>query len=137
MYFNFFIQPNSHDILLDNDAFQLRTLYAGLPQHHIDDYIAVLTEENALKSALDWYRATVGENAPAVTFGPVDVPTLYVWGSADPALCEDGAYLTENHVTGPYRFEILEGVNHWVPENAAETLSTAILEHLVAFPAGE
>jgi len=135
MYFGFFIQPNSHELLLANDAFQLRALYAGLPEHHIDDYLAVLTQENALKHALDWYRANVGDDAPEVTFDPVTVPTLYVWGDEDSALCEDGAYLTENYVTGPYHFEIFEGIDHWVPEMAAERLSSRILDHLSAYPA--
>ena len=133
MYFDFFIQPNSHDILLANDAFQLRTLYAGLPEHHIEDYLSVLTQENAHKLALDWYRANVGENAPETTFAAVEVPTLYVWGDADAALCQDGALLTENYVTGPYRFEIFEGVDHWVPETAADRLSAVLLEHLATY----
>ena len=55
---------------------------------------------------------------------------MYIWSDGDPALCIDGALLTEEYVDGPYRFEIIEGVNHWVPELAAEKVSALLLEHL-------
>jgi len=55
---------------------------------------------------------------------------MYVWGDGDTALCRDGAVLTEKFVSGPYRFEVLAGVNHWVPELAADRLNELLLEHL-------
>ena len=38
--------------------------------------------------------------------------------------------LTERHATGPYRLEVLDGVDHWVPEREPERLAALILEHL-------
>jgi hypothetical protein len=35
-------------------------------------------------------------------------------------------------VSGPYRFETLDGVSHWVPEEAPETLNSLLLSHLRA-----
>jgi hypothetical protein len=37
-------------------------------------------------------------------------------------------------VQAPYRFEILQGVSHWIPEEAPDQLSTWLLEHLAAHP---
>jgi hypothetical protein len=35
-------------------------------------------------------------------------------------------------VTGPYRFEVLEGLSHWIPEVAPDELGRMTLEHLAA-----
>ena len=37
---------------------------------------------------------------------------------------------TAAHVDGPYRFEVIEGVSHWVPEEAADRLNELLLSHL-------
>jgi len=57
-------------------------------------------------------------------------PTLYVWSTEDDALGPVAARATEEHVTGPYRLVVLEGVDHWIPEREPERLAEAILEHL-------
>ena len=44
-----------------------------------------------------------------------------------------GAERTADYVTGPYRFEILAGVSHWVPETAADDLNRLLLEHLTTY----
>ena len=37
-------------------------------------------------------------------------------------------------VSGPYRFEVLAGVSHWIPETAPGELNRLLLEHLAAHP---
>ena len=61
------------------------------------------------------------------------MPTLYVWGDGDPALGREAAEGTAAHVRGPYRFEPLPGVGHWVPETASSLFTTLLLEHLAAY----
>jgi pimeloyl-ACP methyl ester carboxylesterase len=58
------------------------------------------------------------------------MPTLYVWSDQDPSLGRDAAEATASLVTGPYRFEVLEGVGHWIPELAADPFTALLLEHL-------
>jgi pimeloyl-ACP methyl ester carboxylesterase len=41
-----------------------------------------------------------------------------------------GAEATERFVAAPYRFEILEGVSHWVPELASDAVNRFLIEHL-------
>ena len=60
------------------------------------------------------------------------MPTLFVWSDQDPAIGPEGAYATERYVTGPYRFVVLEGVGHWIPEMAADRFSAELLSHLAA-----
>ena len=91
-------------------------------------YLAVLTRPGALTAALNWYRAMDGcrlGDLPLVT-----VPTLYVWSSDDAALGRPAAEASEKFVAGDYRFVVLDGVNHWIPEAAPEELARLLLEHL-------
>ena len=61
---------------------------------------------------------------------PVSGPTLFVWGSEDLALGETAAPRTAEYVTGPYRFERLEGKSHWLVEEVPELISTLLLRQL-------
>ena len=73
---------------------------------------------------MNWYRALVHE------FGdlpPVRVPTTYVWSTADPAIGPACAERCSDFVDAPYRFVVLEGGSHWIPEENADALADAIL----------
>ena len=130
-YFDVFVQPDSEDAFLANDRALLRGIYAGIDEAAVDEYVRVLGSKPALGAALNWYRANIGDrNLQGPALGPVEVPTMFTWSDGDTALCIDGALLTEEYVSGPYRFEVLEGVNHWIPDLAAEAMSTVLLEHL-------
>ena len=128
-YIQVFRGSGAEKTLLDDNARRLRQIYEHrVPDHHVDDYVQRLTEPGALTAALNWYRASQLGGA----IGPVTVPTLYVWSTEDVAIGSTAAFATEQHVTGPYRFEMLEDVSHWIPEEAPDTMSRLILEHLVA-----
>lgn len=114
--------------LLADDAAALRLAFAGLPDAAADDYVAVLSEPGALVAAIDWYRSMSGRASAATP--PSSVPTAYLWGDQDPALGRGAAEATAELVTGPYRFEVLEGVGHWIPELAAARLHAVLLPHL-------
>ncbi|MCY3842405.1 MAG: alpha/beta hydrolase [Acidobacteria bacterium] len=133
-YFDLFIQPDSEDGFLANDQALLRGLYAGMGDDAVAEYLRVLGSKPALGAALDWYRANIGDrNLQRPATGAVTVPTMFTWSDGDTALCIDGAVLTEEYVDGPYRFEVLEGIDHWIPEMAAEKLSALLVEHLTQY----
>ncbi|MFD8216692.1 alpha/beta fold hydrolase [Streptomyces sp. NPDC059697] len=121
--------PATEDDMLANDAEKLRAMYAGrVPQASVDAYIRHLSQPGALTAALNWYRAGRPERA----IGVIEVPTLYVWSTQDTAFGPAAAQETGQWVKGPYRFEDLQGVSHWIPEEAPETLNHLLLEHLQA-----
>jgi pimeloyl-ACP methyl ester carboxylesterase len=121
--------PATEKRMLANDAQELRALYAGkVPQDGAEAYVRHLSQPGALTAALNWYRA----GRPDGAIGVIDVPTLYVWSTEDGAFGPAAAQETGRWVDGPYRFETLQGVSHWVPEEAPETLSRLLLEHLRA-----
>jgi pimeloyl-ACP methyl ester carboxylesterase len=101
---------------------------SGLPEKHKAEYQAVLDGREAITSTLNWYRA--GPLTPPGRLGPVGVPTLYVYASADIALGRLAADLTARYVTGGYRYEVLEGASHWIPEAAPDVVVKLLLEHL-------
>lgn len=116
----------------DGNGEGLRALFAdsGIDADTVEEYIDVLSRPGALTAALNWYRANDlrGLNGPEV----VIVPTLYVWSTEDIALGRVAAEATADHVTGPYRFEVLEGVSHWIPDVAADRLNPLLLDHFAA-----
>ncbi|MEV7552201.1 alpha/beta fold hydrolase [Amycolatopsis sp. NPDC089917] len=79
----------------------------------------------ALTGGLNWYRAMFLQS-PAGLRGRVSVPTTHVWSDGDTALSRRSAELAGQYVDGEYRLEILTGVSHWVPEEAAATLAAII-----------
>ncbi|HEY5023864.1 MAG TPA: alpha/beta hydrolase [Acidimicrobiales bacterium] len=95
-------------------------------------FVAAMLEPGALTGALNWYRATEPNSLTDV--GAITVPTLYVWSDQDIALGRTAAEATVDWVAGPYRFEVLEGVSHWIPETAPQELNGLLLEHLAAHP---
>jgi pimeloyl-ACP methyl ester carboxylesterase len=92
-------------------------------------YLRALAEPGALTAALAWYRAQSAADLDGL--GPITAPTLHVWSDADPALGPVATRATAQHVAGPYRLEVLEGVGHWVPEAAPDRLAELLLGHLV------
>lgn len=123
----------AEELLLGDDAAGLRGVFGGQPSVDADRYVSLMQEPGVLTKCLNWYRAQ--DLADIADVGPTTVPTLYVWSDQDLALGRWAAEATASHVSAPYRFEVLPGVSHWVPEEAPDQLSTWLLEHLAAHPA--
>jgi pimeloyl-ACP methyl ester carboxylesterase len=96
----------------------------------VEEYVALFNEPGAMTAALNWYRAASLVDISAMR--PVTTPTMYVWSDQDVALGWEAAEATGGYVEGPYRFEVLEGVSHWVPEEVPDRLGALLLEHLQA-----
>ena len=116
--------PSAEEQLLNGG---LDSVFA-IPAVDAERYVQKMREPGALTAALSWYRAQ--SLADLEGLGPITVPTMHVWSDDDAALGPTAAHATGGHVDGPYRFEVLEGVSHWIPEQAAERLSSLLLEHL-------
>jgi pimeloyl-ACP methyl ester carboxylesterase len=128
-YTQFFRQTRTAERkLLADDAEALRRIYERrVPQSRVDEYVQRLSEPGALTAALNWYRAT---KLSAMDVGPITVPTLYLWGTEDVAVGSTAAMATENYVTGPYRFVMLEELSHWLCEEVGDVVTNLLLAHL-------
>jgi pimeloyl-ACP methyl ester carboxylesterase len=85
-----------------------------------------------LHAALTWYRALPLSQREKGFGHRTAVPTTYVWSDRDAALGRRGAEATGRFVTAPYRFEVLSGVSHWIPDEAPDRLAELILERVEA-----
>ena len=53
-----------------------------------------------------------------------------VWSSDDIALTERQMTDSAGHVAGPWRYERLDGVGHWIPVEAPDELNRLLLDFL-------
>jgi pimeloyl-ACP methyl ester carboxylesterase len=102
----------------------------GLPAPAARRYAARATERGAMTGPLNWYRALPLEAGNPLP--PCPVPTLYVWSDGDTAVTRRAAEGCAGHVTGPYRFEVMAGVSHWIPEAEPEATARFVAAHLDA-----
>ena len=133
-YMEMFRSEGAEEAFLANDAAMLRGIYggAGLSAQETGRYVDLLSQPGALTGALNWYRAMnlQGGGAPIT---PIAMPTMFIWSTGDTALGREGAELTESFIEGPYRFEVLEDISHWVPEQAADQVNELLQEHFAPF----
>jgi pimeloyl-ACP methyl ester carboxylesterase len=129
-YMEFFRSEGSEDVMLADDAglLKLVLLGSGLTEAEAAPSLEALGTPAALGAALDWYRAA--DITLVDGLGPIVAPTLYIWSTDDPALGRAAAEATARFVDGPYRFEVLDGVDHWVGEHAPDSVNSLLLEHL-------
>ncbi len=128
-YISFFRQVDVAEDLLVAGGLAALLRASGYPGD-VDERVRAMSEPGALTGALNWYRA-IGIGLVA-GMGRITVPTMFVWSTGDVALGREGAEATAGYVDGPYRFEVLEGVSHWIPEEVPDTLSRLLLDHLTS-----
>jgi pimeloyl-ACP methyl ester carboxylesterase len=104
----------------------------GLDPRSAARYAARAADPAALRGPLNWYRAiplSLRERT-----GPVTVPALFIWGDRDRFVSRAAAELCGRYVTGPYRFEVLAGASHWLPEEAPEQVAALLAGHFAQAP---
>jgi len=106
---------------------QLGTQGDVLTGEELEVLAAAIAQPGAMTAALNWYRAAV-RFPPARRTSDIQLPTLVVWGTADPAL---GVELTEGLDAWVPRLRLrhLPDVGHWVHLEAA----AGVNEELAAF----
>lgn len=123
-------EGKAETLLLEDDARRLRAMYQGaVPSPLVDAYVTQLQQPGALTAALAWYRAMTADLG---TLPAVEVPTTFVWSTGDSAIGRAGADACGEHVAADYRYEVLEDVSHWIPEEAPADAAAAILARVRA-----
>jgi pimeloyl-ACP methyl ester carboxylesterase len=138
-----FLFPGVAERILPADdwAFFRRWAWDGAEQGQdpdLDRQLADLSRPGALEAGLNWYRANNNPAHFAATdparfdLPSVACPTMGVWSSRDFALTEAQMTLSEPYVNGPWRYERIDNVDHWVPVHAPDQLNRLLLEFLGA-----
>src|SRR5262249_24407702 len=126
-----FHDPATAARMLADDARRFRRALAaqGVPEPAIAEYLSVLGTDEALESALAWYRAAGGLS---LELRPIAVPTLYLWGAEDATVARPAAWAAGESVTGPFRMEPIPGVGPFIPDQAPDAVTTLLLAPLAA-----
>jgi pimeloyl-ACP methyl ester carboxylesterase len=112
-----------------NDFEFLRTWTEGAGD--IDRYVQDLARPGALTAGLNWYRANLPPSAwisDPIELPPIAAPTMAIWSSDDIALGEEQMVASQKFVTGPWRYERIDGVSHWIPLEAADRLNELLID---------
>ena len=101
----------------------------------VDEVIAELERDGQMRTHLMWYRANARPDmflsAPPV-LPPIEAPTLGVWSSGDFALSERQMTDSAAYCTGEFRYCRLESYGHWIPLEAPDELSAALIDFFSA-----
>ena len=116
--------------LSDDDWANFRT-WAHHPD--ADAVIADLQANGSLTPGLNWYRANIPPEsyiAPPLVLPPIQAPTMGVWSSGDMALTEGQMTRSRDHVAGSWRYERLDGPDHWMQLEAPDAVNRLLLDFL-------
>jgi pimeloyl-ACP methyl ester carboxylesterase len=103
--------------------------------HHpdADAVTAELERDGSLTPALNYYRATITPQAltgPPIDFPPVQAPTMGVWSSNDFALLEQQMTDSAKFVATTFRYERIDGPDHWMQWEAPDKVNALLLDFL-------
>lgn len=96
--------------------------------------VRAMSKPGALTAAMNWYRAVPMLDMRRVG-DKISVPTMHVWSDGDRYLLEKAARNSGKYVTADYRFEILPGVSHWMPEEQPDAVADLLLDWFKTHPA--
>ena len=116
---------------LSGDDFRNLREWSAHPD--IDPVIERLADPAALTASLSLYRAILPPESlvePATPLPPVTVPVMGVWSSGDLALIEEGMTGSARYVTGPWRYERIDGAGHWLQLDAPDKVNALLLDFL-------
>ncbi|WP_018177774.1 alpha/beta fold hydrolase [Jongsikchunia kroppenstedtii] len=102
-------------------------LASRTPAGPIDEMYALWRERGAPTAVLNWYRAMLRRTSG---YEDVGIPTLYVWSTGDHFIGRTAAEACVRYVSGPYRFEVLDGVSHWIPRERPDELAGMVAAHV-------
>lgn len=102
-----------------------------ISQEEVDHYVAVFTE-SGFTGPLNWYRNfdrnwELTATTPSKT---IDVPTLFIGGTADPSMAMTPRDRVRDVVSGPYREVLIDGAGHWLQQERPGEVNAALVEFL-------
>jgi pimeloyl-ACP methyl ester carboxylesterase len=112
-------------LLLARGGEPLRRMMNGIDIERARAYASAMHEPGRLTGALGWYRAASRHDVTRL--GTIDVPTTFVWSTGEIAVSKHTAARCEAHVRADFRFVRLDGLTHWLPEQAPHAVADAVL----------
>lgn len=91
--------------------------------------IGRLSRPGRLTAAINYYRANLGLLFTR-RWPRVPVPVMGVWSDGDKFLAESQMLASRKLVDAPFRYERVEGANHWLQLTAPERVNALLLDYL-------
>jgi pimeloyl-ACP methyl ester carboxylesterase len=130
-YMLLFQFPGIAERWLTQDNWENFRSWSGHPD--AGQVIADLEADGSLTPGLNWYRANVPPESwagPPLQLPPVQAPTMGVWSTGDFALTEQQMTDSAENVSGPWRYERLDGPGHWMQLEAPGQVNDLLLDFL-------
>jgi len=136
-YIGFFQLPWLPELLLQANDYQVITQafdsmsaspHAFSPQD-LQAYKTAMAKPGALSAALNYYRNLFSADLFQQEWSVLEVPTLMIWGEADPAFETALAEDTEDYVRD-FHLRYLPGCGHWVMQECPDQVNQYLMEFL-------
>lgn len=112
---------------ISNNQQFFRQLMQGLPDAHLNEYVALQAEHGAATATLNWYRAVDFAEAMDNTYKqPVTTPTLFIWGKEDGVIAPSIIPRQEAFIDGPYK-EVALQTGHALIQSKPDSVIAEIL----------
>ncbi|MFF4259821.1 alpha/beta fold hydrolase [Streptomyces sp. NPDC001663] len=130
-YMLLFQFPDVAEQWLSRNDFENFRAWARHPD--TDAVIARLSAPGALTATLGVYRAVLPPESlitPPAQLPPVQAPTMGLWSDGDIAVTERALTGTASYVSGPWRYERIDGAGHWMQLDAPDHVNNLLLDFL-------
>ena len=134
-YTMLFQLPLLPELLLRSFGWLGLRVMAGYPEEHAE-WIRQQSRPGRLRAGLNYYRANPWHFLRGCD-DDVRVPVMGVWSSADRFLAEGQMRDSASFVDASFRYERIEGANHWLQLSGAEQFNQLLLDYLAADLKGE
>ena len=99
----------------------------------VERYLEDLARPGRLTAGLNWYRANVHPEQPSDDppgYPDITCPTMGVWPDGDNYLIEEHVTGSTEKVAGEWRYERVEGANHWLMLDEPSEVNDLLVDFL-------
>jgi epoxide hydrolase 4 len=127
-YAYFFKLPLIPELVMKagNWKFGERAMEESYTENEINEYKRAWSQKGANRATINWYRGLFKQDLDR-RFDIIDVPTLIVWGKADPHIMWEQAEPSAA-MTSEGRVVYIENATHWVMRDASEQTSQILID---------
>jgi pimeloyl-ACP methyl ester carboxylesterase len=126
----FLIEGKAEEVLMEDDSRRMRVMFGDSVGAAGQHFIRSISRPGRLTAGLNYYRANFGRGREWWSLArdvKVKAPTALLWGDQDAFLGRWQAEHTQDHMTGEYRLEVLEGAGHWLQFERADDVSRSLV----------